>query len=73
MTNKEVDEVLDDIRPWLRADGGDVELVSVEDGVVKVKFLGGCAGCPFSNITLQMGIENYLKQKLPEIKQVVSV
>jgi len=73
MTDKEVNEVLDDIRPWLQADGGDVELVSVEDGVVKVKFLGGCAGCPFAGMTLQMGIENYLKQKLPEIKQVVSV
>ncbi|MBE9482103.1 MAG: NifU family protein [Chloroflexi bacterium] len=73
MNNKEVDEALEDIRPGLRADGGDVELVSVEEGVVKVRFLGGCVGCPFSNMTLKMGIENYLKQKLPEIKEVVSV
>ena len=73
MTTEEVSEVLEDIRPQLQADGGDVELVSVEEGVVKVRFLGGCAGCPFANMTLQMGIERYLKQKLPEVKQVVSV
>jgi Fe-S cluster biogenesis protein NfuA len=73
MTTEEVGEVLEDIRPQLQADGGDVELVSVEEGVVKVRFLGGCAGCPFANMTLQMGIERYLKQKLPEVKQVVSV
>ena len=72
MTTEEVSEVLEDIRPQLQADGGDVELVSVEEGVVKVRFLGGCAGCPFANMTLQMGIERYLKQKLPEVKQVVS-
>lgn len=72
MTTEEVSEVLEDIRPQLQADGGDVELVSVEEGVVKVRFLGGCAGCPFANMTLKMGIERYLKQKLPEVKQVVS-
>ena len=73
MTTEEVSEVLEDIRPQLQADGGDVELISVEEGVVKIRFLGGCAGCPFANMTLQMGIERYLKQKLPEVKQVVSV
>ena len=73
MTTDEVSEVLEDIRPQLQADGGDVELISVEEGVVKIRFLGGCAGCPFANMTLQMGIERYLKQKLPEVKQVVSV
>jgi Fe-S cluster biogenesis protein NfuA len=72
MTTEEVSEVLEDIRPQLQADGGDVELVSVEEGVVKVRLLGGCAGCPFASVTLQMGIERYLKQKLPEVKQVVS-
>jgi len=49
-----------------------VELVSVEDGVVKVRFLGGCSGCPFRAITLKTGIERYLKEKLPEVKEVIS-
>ena len=73
MLKKKVDKILGEIRPQLQADGGDVELVSVEGGVVKVKFLGGCAGCPFRAITLKTGIERYLKEKLPEVKQVISV
>ena len=53
MSEEEIGKVLGEIRPALQADGGDVELVSVEDGVVKVKFLGGCAGCPFKTTTLK--------------------
>ncbi len=70
MSEKEIRKVLGEIRPALQADGGDVEFVSVEDGVVKVRFLGGCAGCPFKTTTLKSGIERYLKEKLPEVKEV---
>lgn len=70
MSEEEIGKVLGEIRPALQADGGDVELVSVEDGVVKVRFLGGCAGCPFKTTTLKAGIERYLKEKLPEVKEV---
>jgi Fe-S cluster biogenesis protein NfuA len=65
--------VLDKIRPQLAADGGDVELVEVSDGTVKVKLTGACAGCPMSTLTLQMGIEKILKQEIPEIKEVIAV
>jgi Fe-S cluster biogenesis protein NfuA len=68
-----VEEVLNKIRPSLRADGGNVELISVNDGVVKVKLTGACAGCPMSTITLKMGIERILKQAIPEVKEVVAV
>ena len=68
-----VEEVLDKIRPSLVADGGNVELVEVEDGVVKVRLTGACGGCPMSQITLKMGIERLLKREIPEVKEVVSV
>lgn len=68
-----VAEVLDQIRPALQADGGDVELVDVEDGVVKVKLTGACAGCPMSQMTLKMGIEAHLKKLIPEVKRVEGV
>ena len=68
-----VEKVLDDIRPALRADGGDVNLVSVEDGVVKVRLLGACGGCPMSAMTLKNGIERALKAQIPEIKSVEAV
>ncbi|MBA7684720.1 Fe/S biogenesis protein NfuA [subsurface metagenome] len=67
-----VEEVLDKIRPSLMADGGNVELIAVNDGVVKVKLTGACAGCPMSTLTLKMGIERILKQEIPEIKEVVA-
>ena len=70
---EKVETALADIRPALQADGGDVELVDVDDGVVKVKLTGACAGCPMSAITLQMGIEQRLKEQIPEIKQVVAI
>ncbi len=69
-----VTSALNDIRPQLQGDGGDVELVEItEDGVVKVKLTGACHGCPMSRITLKNGIERYLKGKVPEIKSVESV
>jgi Fe-S cluster biogenesis protein NfuA len=73
MTNENVKTVLDQIRPALQADGGDVELVGVKDGIVSVRLTGACGGCPMSTMTLKMGIERLLKQKLPEVKEVVSV
>ena len=68
-----VEEVLDKIRPNLISDGGNVELVEVNDGTVKLKLVGACAGCPMSTMTLKMGIERILKQEIPEIKEVVAV
>jgi Fe-S cluster biogenesis protein NfuA len=67
-----VEKVLDKIRPSLVADGGNVELVEVKDGVVKVKLTGACAGCPMSTMTLKNGIEQILRQEIPEIKEVVA-
>ena len=69
---EKVEEILDMIRPSLVADGGNVELVDVEDGVVKLKLTGACAGCPMSTMTLKNGIERILKQEIPEVKEVVS-
>ena len=69
-----VQKAIDRIRPNLQADGGDVELVDVgEDGVVKVKLVGACHGCPMAQMTLKNGIEKFLKQEVPEVKSVVSV
>ncbi len=69
-----VEKVLDEVRPGLQTDGGDVELVDVtEDGIVKVKLTGACAGCPMSTITLKMAIEKKLKEKIPEVKAVEQV
>ena len=67
-----VEEILDKIRPSLMMDGGNVELIDVSDGVVKVKLTGACSGCPMSTMTLKMGIERILKQEIPEIKEVVA-
>jgi Fe-S cluster biogenesis protein NfuA len=71
---EEVEEAIKDIRPSLQSDGGDVELIDVtEDGVVKVRLVGACSGCMMSQVTLKSGIEHYLKQQVPEIKEVVAV
>ncbi len=68
-----VEEVLDQVRPMLQADGGDVELVDVVDGVVSVKLTGACGSCPMSTMTLKMGIEKSLMEQIPEVKEVVQV
>ena len=70
---EQVQAALDKVRPSLQADGGDVELVDVEDGIVKVRLTGACGGCPMSQMTLKMGIERVLKREIPEIKEVVGV
>lgn len=67
---EQVTDALEKIRPSLQADGGDVELVDVVDGVVKVKLKGACAGCPMSTMTIKNGIERYLKQQIPDVKSV---
>lgn len=69
---EQVKQVLDKIRPSLQADGGDVELIDVEDGIVKVRLKGACAGCPMSQMTLKNGIERLLKKEIPEVKSVES-
>ena len=71
---EQVESALEEVRPALQRDGGDVELVEVSDeGVVKVRLTGACHGCPMAAMTLQMGIERYLKQRVPEVKTVEAV
>ena len=70
---EKVAAVLAQIRPSLQADGGDVELVDVNEGVVSLKLKGACAGCPMATMTLQHGIERILKEKIPELKEVLAV
>jgi len=74
MDEEKIKQVIEKIRPQLQMDGGDIELVSVEeDGIVKVRLLGHCAGCMHAQQTLTYGVERALKQFVPEIKQVVNV
>ncbi len=68
-----VKATLDTVRPSLQADGGDVELVDIVDGIVKVRLKGACHGCPMAAMTLQMGIERILKREVPEVKGVENV
>ena len=68
-----VEAVLAQIRPALQSDGGDVELVDVNEGVVRLKLKGACAGCPMATMTLRHGIEQVLKEKVPEVKEVIAV
>lgn len=76
MTNvmtERVQKVIDEVRPNLQADGGDIELIDVEDGIVKVQLKGACAGCPMSTMTIKWGVENLLKKKIPEVVRVETV
>jgi Fe-S cluster biogenesis protein NfuA len=68
-----VEKALEKIRPALQADGGDIELVDVIDGIVKVRLTGACGGCPMSQMTLKMGVEKVLKQQVPEVRSVETV
>ncbi len=71
---EQVEAALNDIRPQLQADGGDIELVEVtEDGVVKVRLVGACSGCPGAAMTLQLGVERVVKARVPEVKAVEAV
>ena len=74
MLKEQVAAALETVRPSLQADGGDIELVSVEEnGIVKVRLQGACRGCPMSQMTLKQGVEKYLKETIPEVTSVESV
>jgi Fe-S cluster biogenesis protein NfuA len=70
---EKIEQALNKIRPALQADGGDVELVGVDNGIVKVRLTGACGGCPMSQMTLKMGIERHLRKEVPEVKSVEAV
>ena len=70
---EQVEAAISKIRPALQDDGGDVELVDVEDGVVKVRLTGACNGCPMATVTLRDGIQKFIMAEVPEVKQIVSV
>jgi len=72
MLKEKVQKAIQDVRPSLQADGGDIELISVsDDGLVKVRLMGACGTCPMATMTLKNGVENYLKKVIPEVKSVV--
>ena len=74
MNKEKVEEALKQVRPALQRDGGDIELVSVdENGVVKVRLRGACGACPMSTMTLKMGVERAIKAEVPEVSEVVAV
>ena len=66
-------EVIDGIRPYIQADGGNIDFVGLEDGIVQVRLHGACTGCPHAAVTLQMGVERALRERIPEIKGVENV
>ena len=70
---EKVEAALEQVRPALLADGGDVELIDVKEGVVTLRLTGACGGCPMAMMTLKGGIERILKEQVPEIKQVVAI
>ncbi|MFO7788936.1 MAG: NifU family protein [Bacteroidales bacterium] len=71
---EKIKKSIEEVRPYLQADGGDISLVNVtDDYVVEVQLLGACGSCPFSVQTLKLGVEEKLKQDVPEVKEVVSV
>ena len=73
MQREDVEKAIEEIKPQLMSHGGSVELVDIQDGIVKVKLTGACAGCPMSQMTLRNGVETYLKKKIPEIEKVEAV
>lgn len=70
---EEIERVLEKVRPALQADGGDVELVDVDEGVVKLRLTGACGGCPMASLTLKNGIEVALKEEIPSVERVEAV
>jgi Fe-S cluster biogenesis protein NfuA len=70
---EKIEEVLNQIRPNLVRDGGNVELVDATDGIVKVRLTGACGGCPMASMTLKHGVERVIKEMVPEVKEVVAV
>jgi len=70
---EKVEKALENIRPALQADGGDIQVVSVENGIVKVRLTGACGGCPMSQVTMTQGVEQAIRKAVPEVKKVVAV
>ena len=70
---EKIESAIKKIRPFLQRDGGDIELVDVVDGVVKVRLKGACSGCPMSQMTLMQGVEKAIKEDVPEVKSVEAV
>jgi len=70
---EKVEKAIDEIRPFLQADGGNIELIDVQEGIVKVKLVGACGSCPMSQMTLKRGVEARLKAQIPEVKEVIAV
>jgi len=70
---EKVEAALAQVRPALQADGGDVELLDVKEGVVTLRLTGACGGCPMATMTLRMGIERVLKEEVPEVKEVIAI
>ena len=70
---EKVEQALNTIRPSLQADGGDIQLVSIEDDVVKVRLTGACGGCPMSAMTMTQGVERAIKNAVPQVKKVLAV
>ncbi len=70
---EKIEAALDKVRPGLQADGGDAELVDVQDGIVRVKLTGACGSCPMSTMTLKMGVEKIIREEVPEVKEVIAV
>jgi len=71
--SRTIEKALANIRPALQADGGDIQLVSVENGIVKVRLTGACGGCPISQMTMTQGVERAIRKAAPEVKKVVAV
>ncbi len=71
--HEKVNNALEEIRPYLKSDGGDVELIDIENNIVKVKFLGNCSGCSINKMTLKSGVEMTIKQHAPEVIEVINV
>lgn len=70
---EKIEAALEKVRPSLQADGGDVDLVDVKDGVVYVRLTGACGSCPMSTMTLRMGVERVIREAVPEVKELVAV
>ena len=73
LTHENVEKVLDELRPFLLADGGNVEVVEIDGPIVKVRLQGACGSCPSSTMTLKMGIERKLREMIPEVSEVIQV
>ena len=70
---EKIEKALETIRPALRADGGDIQLVSVEDGIVRVRLTGACSGCQMAQMTMTQGVEQAIKEVVPEVNKVIAV